>query len=492
MNKTLVERNLQILFQELRLSIRWRRPGMFFVVWHHLLEAALFESVLTEMAVRLGVDVIPVRLEKGSTARDLHQAIEQLRGEMPAFFLIYGLEEILADESAEQTALTDFLENWLEGGLRLVFFISADGLQQLAEALPEFLNSRHHLFLSGDGRWPVSFSFPSEPLPAQPVEHLREDIRAALELWRRGGADKALEMLDVIRERAAAAADDDVLYDTLMALGLIHMAVGNWQQALEAYDQAEEIRPGQTRLLGNRGKIYLNLGRFSDAERTFREILAAHPDDAAAWTGLGKALSQQKRWKGALDAFRKATELQPRLITGWIGLAKSLEALDRPEALQAWKEALKLDNRLALAWAGYGRLLWKHNQLDEAIDALLRALHLDETPTEWWLTLAEVQLACQDFDAACSALETLRNRPLSREQQQRLESIDAQLQAAMQTARGVRADILTDAVKNEDAPDLVLNFDFGHLDNAALELNKNTRPSLAEIFRQWLGVEKGN
>ena len=63
--------------------------------------------------------------------------------------------------------------------------------------------------------------------------------------------------------------------------------------------------------------------RLDEAERDFRQIIAAHPEVAGAYANLGVVYMRRKQWANALEMLRKAEHLMPEVagIRLNIGLA---------------------------------------------------------------------------------------------------------------------------------------------------------------------------
>jgi tetratricopeptide (TPR) repeat protein len=97
------------------------------------------------------------------------------------------------------------------------------------------------------------------------------------------------------------------------------------------------------------GQDALNQGRLDQAERDFRQVLAANPQVGGAYANLGVVYMRRKQWAKALDMLRRAERLMPQVagIRLNIGLAyyrqnEFLKAIppfesvvrDQPDALQ--------------------------------------------------------------------------------------------------------------------------------------------------------------
>ncbi len=97
------------------------------------------------------------------------------------------------------------------------------------------------------------------------------------------------------------------------------------------------------------GQDALNQGRLDEAERAFRQVLAANPQVGGAYANLGVVYMRRRQWTKALEMLRKAERLMPQVagIRLNIGLAyyrqneflKAIPAFesvvaDQPDALQ--------------------------------------------------------------------------------------------------------------------------------------------------------------
>ena len=197
------------------------------------------------------------------------------------------------------------------------------------------------------------------------------------------------------------------------------------------------------------GQDALNQGRLDEAERDFRQVLAANPRAGGAYANLGVVYMRRKQWTKALEMLRKAEHLMPQVpgIRLNIGLAyyrqsEFLKAIplfesvlrDQPGDLQPrhllglcyffaerWADAA---NTLEPLWAQEsGQLSYLYvlsiaahragrKQLDEK--ATLQLVKVGEGSPEFHLfmgkahlNLEQYDLALADFQAAAQANPTL-------------------------------------------------------------------------------------
>ncbi|MCU1300272.1 MAG: tetratricopeptide repeat protein [Candidatus Sulfotelmatobacter sp.] len=109
------------------------------------------------------------------------------------------------------------------------------------------------------------------------------------------------------------------------------LASGTWSQNSPAGTRAGAASGGASSLgtaidpaqVFVAGQTALNQGRLDEAERDFRQVLAANPQLAGAYANLGVVYMRRKQWQKALDMLRKAEQLMPEVpgIRLNIGLA---------------------------------------------------------------------------------------------------------------------------------------------------------------------------
>jgi len=86
---------------------------------------------------------------------------------------------------------------------------------------------------------------------------------------------------------------------------------GDFQNALEEYDAALELRPDDPVTLFNRAGSLHNLHRYEEALADCNGALKLRPDDPAVLNGRGIALGHLGRYEEALADYNRALEVQP-------------------------------------------------------------------------------------------------------------------------------------------------------------------------------------
>jgi tetratricopeptide (TPR) repeat protein len=120
-------------------------------------------------------------------------------------------------------------------------------------------------------------------------------------------------------------------------------------------------------------------GRFAEAERGYRGLLAENPENAAAMHMLGILRGQRGDMPEALQLVQCASELEPESATCQHTLAEMYLSQGRvAEAAAAYDSARKLNPNLAGAHGGLGRIAALRGDLDAAEEHFKAALRADE------------------------------------------------------------------------------------------------------------------
>ena len=96
--------------------------------------------------------------------------------------------------------------------------------------------------------------------------------------------------------------------NVLNNLGLAYALSGNYESAINAYEQAIAAGSNAPKLYNNLGIAYAHRRRYVDALNTFRKAT----DEPRAYNNLGVALLGLGNTKKAVVCFEKAIELSPQ------------------------------------------------------------------------------------------------------------------------------------------------------------------------------------
>lgn len=189
------------------------------------------------------------------------------------------------------------------------------------------------------------------------------DLKARLALLLAEIADPSAEaaLRDAIRAAPAIRADLHV------ALGESLAAEGRGTEARQHFEIAARVptvSPGNN---NSRAMALLQLGRTTEAENIWRELIRDHPAYGRAWLNMASLSIQRRNWADAEQFANVAVKREPHSAPAWNNLGISLEELGRtPEAETAYRRASEVDRSDWRGLFNLGILLRKAARYDEA------------------------------------------------------------------------------------------------------------------------------
>jgi Tfp pilus assembly protein PilF len=176
---------------------------------------------------------------------------------------------------------------------------------------------------------------------------------------------------------AADANPDDA--DIQAALGQSYQLKKAFPEAEKHYLKALKLRPGNPTIENNLGALYLDMKRWNDAIRYFKEaadnLLFTHPE--IALTGMGFAHFQKGEYLQAVNLYKKALAIAPRYPLGHLRLGEAYFALDNTElAIEEYRKALSLAPDFFMAQYQLGLSYMKVHDSEKAKAAFREVVRL--------------------------------------------------------------------------------------------------------------------
>ena len=128
----------------------------------------------------------------------------------------------------------------------------------------------------------------------------------------------------------------------------VHLArKGGADEAMEALRDALDLLPGNAGAWNDVGVMAFNIGKFYEASEILSHAIELDPSLAEAPNNLGTVYLEMHRLDDAIEAFKKALQMKPDFIEPHINLCRTLRQVSE------WDQALEFAYR-ALALPGYG------------------------------------------------------------------------------------------------------------------------------------------
>jgi tetratricopeptide (TPR) repeat protein len=155
-----------------------------------------------------------------------------------------------------------------------------------------------------------------------------------------------------------------------------------------------------------RGRLALEVGRFSEAAAEFRKAIAAKPDSVPAHVNLGAALTQTGDLRGALEQFEETLRIDPQNTNAHYNLAVLFAGENKhQQAIRHLESVLSLFPNDLNARFLMGQELLKSLRFEEALGEFSRIVQVDPNNEEALLEQVRVQLRLKQYKQALDSLE---------------------------------------------------------------------------------------
>ncbi|HKZ43695.1 MAG TPA: tetratricopeptide repeat protein [Anaerolineales bacterium] len=429
---------VDILFRELELAIRWKRPSILLAVFSSTNNHGDIKTILKNRLHGVGQDVHSLRLDD-EISSDLPNYLTNLPNLDQKVIFVEGFNGGGREKNIEAYRYLNISRDYfINRKVRVVFWLTSEEANDLARYSPEFWGFRHRVvefldlhdpkqsplhslgtvwqgigeFSNGMDEVDEKISLRNSILADLPDMDESTSARANLFIslgvlyWRKGEMEKAIGNSKKALELASKL--DNKWFEAFCynSMALIHANTGKVSESIEALEHAVELVPDQYFPLNNLGNLFSELDRFDEAMVAFRTVIQRNPRDPMSLNGMGTVYYRQGKTKEAYRNFTQAIQAAPTFAHPWIGLGNIYNSQNQTEAaISAYQKAIDLDRHLALPWINIGSLFEKLNRLDDAAQAFQNAFDLDPTNPVTWNAQGKIYMNTGCFDEAVCAFE---------------------------------------------------------------------------------------
>ncbi len=200
---------------------------------------------------------------------------------------------------------------------------------------------------------------------------------------------------------------------TWKALGAIHKKLGNPDAAIAALTKASALMPQDADVQYNLANSFLEQNQLTQAESSYRQVLAIQPGYMAAHYNLGKVYQAWENFDAAATSYRMALSLQPDFAEAFCSLGVVLHALDNAvEAEAAYRQALKINPYSWQPAYNLANLFQIQRRFAEAETTYVQVVQLRPEFDQAWFDLGNCLFAQARYpEAEISYREALRLNP---------------------------------------------------------------------------------
>lgn len=206
------------------------------------------------------------------------------------------------------------------------------------------------------------------------------------------------KLVDAQHAFAAAIQEDPTDAESVQMLGLTLYRLGQPAAAIPYLERVRQWTPNANADSNYvLGLCYLNAQRYDDARHTFAIGFKVEPDSGAAYLLMGSMLMRANLSEMAATQAQKALELTPNLplahfLLGEIYLLKS----DIDHATAEFEQERRINPGYAPVYDRLGDVYTRVDKLQEAQEALTKAIALDTSSTGPFIQMGKVLLRRQD------------------------------------------------------------------------------------------------
>ncbi len=161
-------------------------------------------------------------------------------------------------------------------------------------------------------------------------------------------------------------------YETASVLfhqGFASSNKGEYEEAIEKYDEAIELNPNHTELYNNRGIVKKNLRQYQEAIIDYDKAIELNPNYARAYSNRGIAKGKLEQYQEAISNFNKAIEVNPNYAIAYNNRGTAKYYLGQhQDAIIDYDKAIEFSPKYADAYHGRGvakQALGRNQEADE-------------------------------------------------------------------------------------------------------------------------------
>jgi len=203
---------------------------------------------------------------------------------------------------------------------------------------------------------------------------------------------------------------------------------GRYDDAIKTYETIGIIAKSSPKIAGaalmNAGNVYMGIGKFAEAARSFRASISMDGGAAEAHNNLGEALGELKQYQSALESFQRAVALDGAFVKARYNMGVTYDKLGQLKYAEFVYRILVRDYPdFALAYDSLAVTLSKSGRAREAIAFHQKAISLNPRDPSFYYNSAISYLVLGDLKNA-------------KEQQQQLQSLDPAMAQHLATVIG--------------------------------------------------------
>ncbi|MCS7011737.1 MAG: tetratricopeptide repeat protein [Anaerolineales bacterium] len=432
-DNTLQEERLEILYRELELAIRWKRPSILFAICRseHVRDR-LMES-LTRRLRQIGKTVYLIHRKGGAFPEDELSGL-RFMSNVVIFVASRSCEQEESDYRAAFAQIDRYREYFIDNSLHAIFWLCEREVRNFVLNATESWYLRHRVVDFTEDTQPLRLVLETleEVLHCQgnaceyqgPLENWDEEVRALLSdlmqspshtltlivlglfCLKRGDFQEARKFLKTALEISQMVNHLDQQSYCLKYLAMVEYSSGEMEKAIELYKRAISLSAKPARLWKNLGELQIQQHHYQEAIDSLQTALRIAQDDPQVWFGLGEAYLLTGLQAESRAALEKAIQLNPTICQALVSKGKErLERGDTENARKYFQASIDVNPNQVQGWLGLAEIYTLQGKPQDALQIYRKAVNMDQKSREAWERLGKLYLAQKDYPHAVDALE---------------------------------------------------------------------------------------
>ena len=180
---------------------------------------------------------------------------------------------------------------------------------------------------------------------------------------------------------------------------------GEYEKAIECYNEALKINPKDADAWYNKGVLYARLKKYEEAIECYDKALKINPEYANAWNNKGVVYAELKEYKKAIECYDEALKINPEHANAWNNKGVVYAELKKyKEAIECYNEALKINPEDAYALYNKSEIYYSMGIYDEVLESL-KKIHNPGFLFDIYLLKGKIKIAQGKFKKALQELK---------------------------------------------------------------------------------------
>lgn len=231
------------------------------------------------------------------------------------------------------------------------------------------------------------------------------DMEAGLRAMRLGGPEASERALERLR---VAVKKDGSLWEAWHNLGVVLFALGDDEEAIQAFGRAVSINPAHTASLKSRAEALRRAGEKKKARADYQEVLERNPNDVQAYARMASLLREGGDNEDALDVLREALRAVGGRAPIYVELGLVYLAQGRDDLAELLlTKAAALDEKNPMIWNALAMVAMERGKDQEAFERFDKASSLAPDYLDARFNVASLLIDAGDYGRAKSELEAV-------------------------------------------------------------------------------------